>query len=255
MNELAAARIVRVENENSKVKTFILDCAMPAKAGQFVMLWLPGAAEKPVSISYAEPLGVSIAKVGEFSGRMHHLKEGALVGVRGPYGNGFGTNAKRVAMVGGGYGVAPLALLAEQLKGKAVAVLGAKTKGELLFEQRIKKTGARVIACTDDGSYGRKGFVTDALAELLRSERFDAVCTCGPEAMMKKVSELCEAAHVECFASLERYMKCGFGICGQCVIDGQRVCADGPVFSSQQLRGFSEFGKAKRDASGRAVKT
>lgn len=253
MNELIAARIVGIENENGKVKTFILDCAMPAKAGQFVMLWLPGVGEKPISVSYVKPLGVSIAKVGEFSGRMHQLKEGAHVGLRGPYGNGFAAR-KRVAIVAGGYGAAPLALLAEQLKGKAVVVLGAKTKGELLFEQRIKKTGARLIACTDDGSYGRKGVVTDALAELLRNERFDAVCTCGPEVMMKKVFEMCEAAHVECFASLERYMKCGFGVCGQCVIDGQRVCADGPVFASHQLRTMSEFGKTKRDASGREIR-
>jgi dihydroorotate dehydrogenase electron transfer subunit len=107
-----------------------------------------------------------------------------------------------------------------------------------------------VIITTDDGSLGIRGFTTDALKGLLKEESFDCVYTCGPEMMMKKVFGLCKEFGVECQASLERYMKCGIGVCGQCCIDGLRVCKDGPVFSSEQLRKLDEFGVFERNKSG-----
>jgi dihydroorotate dehydrogenase electron transfer subunit len=110
-----------------------------------------------------------------------------------------------------------------------------------------------MIVSTDDGSFGIKGFTTDVLMDLLKKEKFDCVYTCGPEVMMKKVFDICDDKGIKCQASLERYMKCGFGLCGTCCIDDKLICKDGPVFDSNQLRKLSEFGVFNRDKSGSKV--
>jgi len=252
------ARILEVKEENPRVKTLVLELPLKASPGQFAMLWIPGVNERPFSFSYCGDgrVGFTVAKVGPFSEKLHQLKIGEAIGVRGPFGKGFKPAGGRVAVVGGGCGVAPLGFLIEELAGKGAkisVVIGAKAKGELFFADRARKAGAEVIVCTDDGSEGRKGFATDALADLLAREKFDCVYTCGPEIMMKKVLALC-AGKVECQASLERLMKCGFGVCGQCAIDGMLVCRDGPVFPSAKLGRLKEFGSLKRDACGSEMK-
>jgi dihydroorotate dehydrogenase electron transfer subunit len=247
--------IKSIVKENRKTKTLFFYKNINAKPGQFVMVWVPGIDEKPFSISFTNPLGITVVKVGPFTSRLFQMYEGEKLGVRGPYGNGFELEGERVCLVGGGSGIVPLALLAEKAKEdelEVVSIIGAKTKDDLLFIDRLKES-SRVIITTDDGSLGRKGFTTDALEDLLKEESFDCVYTCGPETMMKKVFELCEEFGVECQASLERYMKCGVGICGQCCIDGLRVCKDGPVFNSKQLKNLSEFGVFSRNKSGSKV--
>jgi dihydroorotate dehydrogenase electron transfer subunit len=147
-----------------------------------------------------------------------------------------------------------LALLTEKFKKvKITAIVGAGTRDDLFFVNRMKKYCFKVIITTDDGSSGIKGFTTDALKKLLKKEKFDCVYTCGPEIMMKKVFDICESHKMECQVSLERYMKCGFGLCGQCCIDDMRVCIDGPVFNSKQLRKLTEFGVFERNKSGKKV--
>ena len=108
---------------------------------------------------------------------------------------------------------------------------------------------------TDDGSFGRKGFTTDILREVLENKKnkIKIVYTCGPEIMMKKVFEMCRKYKVECEASLERYMACGFGICGKCMVDDKILCVDGPIFNSKQLSQLLEFGNTARLKSGRKV--
>jgi dihydroorotate dehydrogenase electron transfer subunit len=87
---------------------------------------------------------------------------------------------------------------------------------------------------------------------MLNEHKFDSVITCGPEIMMKKLLEM--SGKIPFQASLERYMKCGFGICGQCCIGkGLRVCKDGPVFDGETLKNIEEFGTYKRDASGKKI--
>lgn len=253
------AKILEVREENPRMRTIVLELAMNASPGQFLMVWIPGLDEKPMSISHCGEgrIGITAAKVGPFSERLHQMKAGELLGIRGPFGNGFRFIGERVAVVGGGCGTAPLAFLVEELakKGKKVFFInGAKTKGELFFVERARNVGAEVIVCTDDGSEGRKGFTTDALVELLGKERIDCVYTCGPEIMMRKIVDLCLQKKIECQASLERWMKCGFGICGQCAIDGMFVCKDGPVFPMKKLSKLKEFGSLKRDACGSEMK-
>lgn len=253
--EVVMARVREVVKENARVSSIMLDLELKAVPGQFVMVWLPGENEKPFSLSFCGPqgIGVTVAAVGPFSKKLQELKAGDSVGVRGPFGKGFKLEGEKVAVVGGGCGSAPLGFLVEELAKsgrKVVFINGAKTRDELFFTERAKSAGAEIIVCTDDGSEGRKGFVTDALSSLLEKEEIDCVFTCGPEVMMKRIVMLCAEKGVNCQASLERFMKCGFGVCGQCAVDGLLVCRDGPVFPLNKLVKLKEFGGARRDACG-----
>jgi len=109
------------------------------------------------------------------------------------------------------------------------------------------------VVFTEDGSAGERGLPTRWLAAALDGGRVRAVFTCGPEAMMAEVVRMCARADVVCQASLERYMKCGMGLCGQCECDGRLVCRDGPVFSGSELAQMPGFGRFARTKSGRRV--
>lgn len=91
------------------------------------------------------------------------------------------------------------------------------------------------------------------MRERIAEKRYDCVLACGPEVMLWFTYKACEELGVDCQLSLERYMKCGAGVCGCCVMDDSRVCRDGPVFTRDQLSKLTEFGKSKRDACGRVV--
>ena len=159
---------------------------------------------------------------------------------------------EEICVVSGGCGAAPVIFLAEEAKKKGLgvtAIVGARNKESLLFLDRFKKCG-EVLVATDDGSEGHKGFVTEVLEKEIK--KFDQVYTCGPEIMMKGVLDICEKNKVPMQASLERYMKCGIGVCGSCMVDGLRVCADGPVFDGKVISGLKDFGKIKREPSGKS---
>jgi dihydroorotate dehydrogenase electron transfer subunit len=242
------AKIVEIVDENPYVKTFFLNRRIDAKPGQFVMVWLPGLDEKPFSLSYTgKETAITVEEKGKFTSALFNMMEGDSIGIRGPYGNGFTLKAN-ACVVAGGCGVAPLSVLIERLKNPFV-IQGARSKDRIIFGKRFK--GANIT--TDDGSAGAKGLVTDILESRLEQKKFSIVYTCGPEMMMKRVFELCERYGVACEASLERYMKCGFGVCGQCEADGLRVCKDGPVFSSINLRKIRDFGSFARLKTGEKV--
>ena len=246
--------IKSIMKENWKTKTFFFYKNIEAEPGQFVMVWIPGMDEKPFAVAFTNPLGITVTKVGPFSSRLHQMGEGQKLGIRGPYGRGFELKGQKICIVGGGYGIVPLSFLAEKAFSKnydVTVIVGAKTKDDLFFLERLKKS--KLIITTDDGSAGIKGFATDALKDQIEKENYACVYTCGPEIMMKKVFKICEDYATECQASLERYMKCGFGVCGQCCIDDLMVCKDGPVFNSELLRKLAEFGVFERDESGSKV--
>ena len=123
---------------------------------------------------------------------------------------------------------------------------------ELLYSDRIQSSGARLLTCTDDGSHGVCGFGTDLAENAMIENDYDMVVTCGPEIMMEKLFAMVESFKLPAQFSMERYMKCGMGLCGQCCVDdlGWRVCVEGPVFWTDELRMITEFGRYKRDASG-----
>ncbi|MBI5229041.1 dihydroorotate dehydrogenase electron transfer subunit [Candidatus Micrarchaeota archaeon] len=251
--------IMRVQKETVEHMSFYFEY-YAGKPGQFLMVWIPGVDEKPISLSRISntECGITIQCKGQWSKSACALSKGMKIGVRGPYGNGFDLKEyKKVVIVAGGCGAAPLRPLVEECLSKGIGmkmILGAKTSSQLLFKQELlKKLGNRLYITTDDGSEGRKGFVTDAIGELLGAEKPDCIFSCGPEVMMKAVLDQCEYFKINCQFSLERYMRCGFGVCGQCVMDDLMVCKDGPVFPGEVLRKSKEFGSIARLKSGREV--
>ncbi len=263
-NKLRTTRTLSVKSESSTVKTFTFkdETCAKGKPGQFLMLWIPGVDEIPLSILDTDEGGtvaVAVKNVGEASQALHNMRVGETIGVRGPFGNGFTLTEGNVLIVGGGTGISPLLFLAKLLKPKAERlffVLGAKVKEELLFIERLEELCGRrnVVATTEDGSYGLRCLATAPLERLLAENTFDMIYTCGPEQMMRKVFEFSEKHGVKLEASLERLMRCAIGLCGSCVIGRYRVCRDGPVFTGKQLREVkNEFGYLKRDFDGRRI--
>ena len=264
-NTLRTRLIISLKAESPTVKTFVFkdELCGGAKPGQFLMLWIPGVDEIPLSIMDARDDGrvaVSVKALGEATVALHQKRVGEPVGVRGPFGNCFMLNGRKPLMVGGGTGIAPLMFLTRRFLSRAVSttfVFGAKTRDELLFRGELEKFGAkrvRLVKSTEDGSCGLTGLCTEPLEQMLARERFDEVYACGPEQMILKVFELTEQSGVQMQASLERLMRCAIGLCGSCVIGKYRVCSDGPVFTSKQLRQVkNEFGLSKRDRCGKRV--
>jgi dihydroorotate dehydrogenase electron transfer subunit len=243
-NTLRITQLMQVRTESPTVKTysFVDRLCSKAKPGQFLMLWIPGVDEIPLSIMDVSNgvVSVSVKVVGDATRHLHTMNVGDPVGIRGPFGNSFTESRGKVLLIAGGTGTAPLLFLAKQLTAKTERlsfVQGAKTKSELLFVKEIggicrEKT---IITTTDDGTAGLQCLVTQPLGELLDKERFDMIYTCGPEIMVKKIFEMTEARKLPLEASLERLMRCGIGLCGSCMIGKYRVCRDGPVFTASQL--------------------
>jgi len=257
MSEMPVSNIVKkVVEENKEVRTIFLENNIPGvMPGQFVMVWLPDVDEKPLALSYLNgEAAITVQRKGKFTDELFKLKKGDYIGMRGPYGNGFDVDVcKKPCIIAGGLGMVPLAPLAEKLaRKKPVIIMGAASNGKFIFKKRMERVG-KVECTTDDGSCGRKCFASDVLEEVITREKVDVVYGCGPEMMLKKVYEICRKNKVECQLSLERYMHCGFGVCGSCAIDGFRVCIDGPVFSSKQLSKMTEFGKFARLKYGKKV--
>lgn len=266
-NCLRTVTIQEIKEETPTIKTLFFNdkpCAK-SKPGQFLMIWIPGVDEIPMSISSANPNGtvsITTAKVGEATEALHKKKPQDIIGVRGPFGNGFTLTNGKVLIVGGGTGIAPLVFLAEKLAKSSTSItflLGAKTKAELLFLNRVKNTltkaNSKIIATTEDGSYGFKGLITHQAKQILEKENFNMIYTCGPEKMMYEIFRLARKYNVPLQASLERLMRCAIGLCGSCIIGKYRVCRDGPVFSNEQLsEAEEEFGQLMRDFNGRKVK-
>ena len=265
-NLMRVTEIKRATRKSPRVKEFFFhdEPCSKGRPGQFVMIWLPGFDEIPMSLSSTHPNGlvsVAVAKVGEATELFHKKREGDLVGVRGPLGNSFQLERGNVLLIGGGTGIAPLAFLAEELAGLKTGItflMGAKTKEELLFLSRIKRlstnTKFRVFTSTEDGSFGHKGVVTELAEEILEKEEFDTIYACGKELMLLKIFRLAQKHRTPLQVSLERLMRCAIGLCGSCVIGKYRVCVDGPVFTDRQLKEVeSEFGRFRRSLDGSKV--
>ncbi len=257
MGEHVIMKIKKIVQECEDIRTFWLDKEIDAAPGQFVMVWIPGLDEKPFTLSsVGKNAAISVQERGPFTKKMHKLKVGDSFGVRGPFGHGFHLGkCKKPLIVGGGCGSANLTALAELLAetGKKPAyVLGAKTAELIPFEKRMAKISELYIT-TDDGSKGDKGFTTQKAEELLKEGNFDCVFACGPEIMLVALLELCKREKIACQFSLERFMKCAIGLCGQCCINGKLVCVEGPVFNKEHLLELTELGKFARTKSGKLV--
>ena len=163
------------------------------------------------------------------------------------------TNKKHIVFIAGGIGIAPLSLLAEYLclngfssKEEMSFYFGAQTTDVMVGLDKIKKLCYQIQVCTDDGSMGRKGFVTDAFQkDMIKYQAVDTmIYACGPKAMVIKLSKILHGSKFQCQASLEERMACGTGACMGCAVairdnvgnlTYKRVCADGPVFDILQI--------------------
>jgi dihydroorotate dehydrogenase electron transfer subunit len=252
--------ITKVIQENPTMRTLVFECDFQVQPGQFVNMWIPRLDEKPFSVAWADgnELHLTIADVGPFSHEAVQLNVGDKAGLRGPYGKGFTWSPdQKLAMVGGGFGSAPLYFTAVQAIKDGCEVdmiIGARREDLLIYVERFKKLeGANIHVATDDGSVGHKGYNVQILESLVKDKNFDLFLTCGPEVMMKAVAKLAHESKTPAQISVERYMKCGFGLCGNCVVDntGDRMCTKGPVVPLEYIDQIAEFGQYHRDDLGK----
>ena len=211
------------------------------KCGQFVNLLIDGLyLRRPISVCdlNGDTLTLVYKVVGKGTQKMSEMKVGEKLDVLTQLGNGYdlSLSGKTPLLIGGGVGVPPMFLCAKRLigGGKSVTVvLGFNTKEEIFYEEEFKKLGAKVIVTTVDGSYGVKGFVTDAMKDL----DYTYFYTCGPEPMLKAVYN---ASKTSGQFSFEERMGCGFGACMGCscktLYGNKRICKDGPVLVKEEIK-------------------
>lgn len=226
--------------------------AAKARPGQFVHIKVSDGKDpllrRPISIHSLDErdvLSFLYAVKGRGTSLLAAMKAGGQVDFIGPLGNGFGIDKsiKRAVIVGGGIGVAPLLYLAQRClaAGAGVtALLGARDADCLLCATDFKSLGCEVQLMTDDGSRGRKGYVTDLLEPALTTGSGKAgVFACGPVQMMRRAAVISAIYDIPCQVSLEENMACGVGACFGCAVDTKlgykKVCADGPVFNASEV--------------------
>ncbi|MDD4222648.1 MAG: dihydroorotate dehydrogenase electron transfer subunit [Candidatus Methanomethylophilus sp.] len=246
-------KVIGVTDECYDTKTFEFQWDEKAFPGQFVMIWTPGMEEIPMSLSKTGRIkAVTVKAIGPSTKRLHELTIGDILRVRGPYGHGYDLqHDKQYLIVGGGVGTA--SVLPAIKETGADTVIGARSEQDIILRDRALKYASNVWFATDDGSFGFHGNVVQLMREKCAEKQYDCVIGCGPEIMLFFLFQACQELHLPCQLSLERHMKCGAGVCGCCVMNGQRVCRDGPVFTGEQIAKMKEFGHAKRDECGRLV--
>jgi len=264
---MRVVRVLRSVEEAPSVRTIYFRDGLCASAtpGQFVMVYVPGLEEVPMSLSTIRPDGlvsITVKAVGPTTRALSELGPGSRLGIRGPFGRGFRLEGRRPLLVGAGTGAAPVMPLAELMASSGLEptlILAAKTGREILFLERAQRAlGQRAVeVATEDGSMGFKGLATELAGELLSTGQYDALFACGREPMLVELLGMALEAglgHVQ--LSLERLVKCGMGLCGHCSLGPYRVCADGPVFDLAMLTHpavRAELGRWWRDECGRPV--
>ena len=262
-------KISYLETPTVKTLFFKDEISNLAKPGQFLMVWIPRIEELPLSIMISERknyAALTIRKHGYGSTSLFEMEKGDKLGIRGPYGNSFilKDTFKNIILIGGGTGLVPLVRFLDTIKYKKIKItiiIGSRSKIEIFFIDFIKKilennNKFKILISTEDGSFGKKGYPMNILKDVFfeETENIDMIYTCGPELMMKKIYDMAILKKIPIQASLERYMKCGIGICSSCCINDMLVCYDGTIFNNEQLQNMSEFGFSYRDKSGRLQK-
>jgi ferredoxin--NADP+ reductase len=244
-------RIVSRTQLSPNVARLVIEAARLAeirRPGQFVIVRLgPGAERIPLTIADADPdagtISLVVQSVGKSTADLVDLREGDTIqDVAGPLGRATELiDAGHAVCVGGGVGTAVILPIAEELHRRGVrvtSVIGGRSREWVILEEDLRRHGA-VVACTDDGSYGRPGFVTEAVADLLATGGVDAVYAVGPVPMMRAVSELTRPFGVPTTVSLNAIMVDGTGMCGGCrvSIDGETryACVEGPEFDGHRV--------------------
>lgn len=230
------------------------EAAKTAKPGQFISMYTNDGTKllpRPISICEIDKeqgmLRVVYRVTGEDTGtkQFSKAKEGDIIPVIGPLGNGFPLEAaqgKKAFLMGGGIGVPPILELAKQLSCEKQIIVGYRNE-QIFLREQFEENGTLYIS-TEDGSVGTKGNVMDAIRE--NGLCADIIYACGPTPMLRAIKNYAEENGIECYISLEERMACGIGACLACVckskekdhhtnVHNKRICKDGPVFLSTEV--------------------
>ena len=256
--KLENARVLEHTRFKTDYRLLVLDCpgiSQAAKPGQFVHLRIPGreplVLRRPFSIFKADACTLSILykRVGLGTEAMDDMKPGDFVNLLGPLGNGFPTDRKRIfpVLIGGGYGIAAMYLLAKQFSEPGAVFIGGRTRDDLLCVEDFIALGWKVNISTEDGSQGMKGRVTELLGVWFAGEgggKPVEMFACGPDGMLQAVTRVAEKRGLKAWLSLDTHMGCGVGVCLACVCKVRddnnkehwgRVCKEGPVFECRKI--------------------
>lgn len=251
--------VENVIQESAAIKTITLKPREPFsfQTGQFVQLTLPGLGEAPFTPSsnpaVKERFDLTIMKTGRVTEEVHKLKPNDIVGIRGPYGNGYPLNEfreKEIVVLGGGVGLAPLrslllALFNEKQNYKKIYFrYGAKTVDDIIYKQQIEtwkdKSDIELSVDKCDPRWGGKVCVVTGLLDGFACDLKNAISVvCGPPIMMKFTTLKLLAlgfAPRQIYLSMEKNMSCGFGKCGHCRVGTYYACKDGPVFTYDKIK-------------------
>ncbi|MBC8559370.1 dihydroorotate dehydrogenase electron transfer subunit [Fumia xinanensis] len=243
------------ENLSKNVFDFTIkskEIASLAQPGQFVQIRVPYMPlRRPISLADInldkDYIRIVFEIKGQGTGYLAQFKAWDNLDILGPLGRGFTMLPpnKRVYLIGGGIGTPPLVPLAGYYGGNATVITGFRNAKAVILDDEFKKFFNEHILCTDDGSMGIKGFVTDVLYQRLKGgDRPDMIYACGPKPMLQRVAQLAAEFDIECEISMEERMACGIGACLGCACkthehDGTssyaHVCKDGPVFNSKEV--------------------
>lgn len=224
--------------------------AAKAEAGQFVILRMSETGERvPLTIADYDRVNGTITLVFQEMGKSTKILGKMVPGefildFLGPQGNP--TEVEKfghTVVIGGGIGIAPIYPLARRLKelgNQVTSIIGYRSNQHVFWEDKMKSVSDNLIIATNDGSYGRKGFVTDMLKELMDSgETINRVFAIGPAVMMKAVADMTRASGIKTIVSLNSLMVCGMGMCGACRVTVNKknyfTCMDGPDFDGHQV--------------------
>ncbi|MBN2225677.1 MAG: sulfide/dihydroorotate dehydrogenase-like FAD/NAD-binding protein [Deltaproteobacteria bacterium] len=247
------AKIVKKERLSADLVRMVLEAreiAETRKAGQFIVLRINEQGERiPLTIADADAktgtVTIIFQEVGKSTRLLGSMGQGDdILDLAGPLGKpthieNFGT----AVCVGGGVGVAPMFPITEALKeagNKVITIIGSRTKDLLILEDEMKAVSDRLLVMTDDGTYGQKGFVTQALEEIIKSgEKVDIVVAIGPVVMMRAVSEVTRPYKIPTVVSLNSIMVDATGMCGGCRVSvggkSKFACVEGPEFDGHQV--------------------
>lgn len=230
--------------------------ASEANPGQFLEIRVVDNIEpllrRPISIYNANKQNGEIEFIFQIKGKgteiLSQRSEGELLDVIGPLGNGTFKfeEYKNIVIIGGGIGIFPLHELSKRAKENNVNTkiyVGFRNKEFVLLEEELKQVCNELILCTDDGSYGKKGFAINFLKEDIEKEPIDCIYACGPLPMLKAVQQYAIEKNIPCQISLEERMACGLGVCLGCAVktsnkettEYKHVCKDGPVFDAKDV--------------------
>ncbi|KLI17961.1 dihydroorotate dehydrogenase electron transfer subunit [Brachyspira hyodysenteriae] len=242
---------IKISNDKYLIRVKSKESYKHAKAGQFFMLKSNTFLRRPISLHYIDNdiLEFYYQVKGEGTEYLSKLKENDTINIQGPLGNGFDTNIsnKKILIVAGGMGIAPIKLLIEKLNNSnnsITLIMGGADSSAIKIMDRFDTNNIDLHIITDDGSVGDKCNTVDKTKELLKEKTFDIIYTCGPTVMMKALIKVAKENNILCYASLEERMACGVNACLGCNIEIKdeksgytlkKVCHDGPVFNGELL--------------------